>query len=271
MTQKRPNARERRQSKSRSESGVRTTKAKAWLIGILAAALATIITGWIVAAPGWVKEKVAPSSPITFSVQRELDYCLQYIVPNRIGDISEPPANNEADPTAWSKWAISQGGADLSASKVLVTIRGTTKSPVTVTGVKIHVVERKPALTGSKVANGCGGTIDARYAEFDLDSNPPRISSSSSIPVMWGGEEWRATPLKFPYEVTDTESESLLIIGSTKEYAAWTASLLWTDGNKSGVEKIDFKGKPFRTSDSKNATDYVRVGTSWKTAAELGG
>ena len=169
------------------------------------------------------------------------------------------------------KWAILQGGADFSASKVLVTIRGTTKSPVTVTRVRIHIVERKPALAGSVVANGCGGTIDARYAEFDLDSNPPRISSSSSVPVMWGGDDWRATPLKFPYQVTDTESESLLLIGTTNEYAAWTASLSWTDGNKSGVEKIDYEGEPFRTSDSRNATEYVRVGSSWKTAAELGG
>jgi hypothetical protein len=271
MARNRPSARERRRSKSRSDSGSRTTKFRVWFIGILAAALAAILTGWIVAAPGWVKERVAPSSPITFSVQRELDYCLQYVVPKQIGEISEPPADNEADTTAWSKWAISQGGADFLASKVLITIRGTNKSPVTVTGIKIHVVERKPALAGSVVSNGCGGPIDARYAEFDLDNNPPRMSSSSSIPVMWGGEEWRATPLKFPYQVTDTQSESLLLIGTTEEYAAWTASLSWTDGNKSGVEAIDFDGKPFRTSDFKNAKEYVRVGSGWKTIEELGG
>jgi hypothetical protein len=81
---------------------------------------------------------------------------------------------------------------------------------------------------------------------------------------MWGDQEWRTTPMQFPYTVTDTDSESLLIIAKTQQYRAWTAALSWTDGEKSGVEAIDYQGQPFKTTSSANRTGYVDQDGQWR-------
>jgi hypothetical protein len=66
--------------------------------------------------------------------------------------------------------------------------------------------------------------------------------------------------LKFPYVVTDAASESLLIIARTKQYRAWTATLSWTDGERTGTKVIDFDGKPFMTSATAHAVEYDDTG-----------
>jgi len=63
-----------------------------------------------------------------------------------------------------------------------------------------------------------------------------------------GDQEWRTAPLVFPYVVSSTESETLLVIGATKGLVGWTAELLWSDGAVVGRSTIDDNGKPFMTT-----------------------
>ncbi len=62
------------------------------------------------------------------------------------------------------------------------------------------------------------------------------------------GSIQETTPLRFPYRVSDTESESLLILAHSSGYVEWTAHLEWSNGEDSGALTIDDKGKPFRTT-----------------------
>ncbi|GLY99056.1 hypothetical protein Acsp02_63100 [Actinoplanes sp. NBRC 103695] len=210
------------------------------------------------AAPGWVKEKVSPSKPITVTVAREKAFCNSYVVPKSIKDIGVPP-KSDGSQTVWSDWNLALGGAEMDWTKVLITVRGKGKSPVTVTGLDFAITDEGPPLKGSYLAHPCGDETVARFAEVDLDRTPPRIVASSAVPRSWGDDQWRTTPLVFPYEVSDTDSESLLVIAKTSEYRAWTAVLTWTDGDKSGSEKIDWEGKPFKTSAITNAVGYTET------------
>jgi hypothetical protein len=231
-----------------------TRKTWKWIFAATAAGAATIIAGVVVATPGWIREKVDPQSKITFTAQRERLSCTPYVIPKRINEVSDPPTDNSE--TGWSDWALRLGGAEMDRTKVLVTLRGRGTQSVTVTGLTFSVSERGRPLSGSLVDPACGDETVARYAEVDLDQDPPRIVASSSVETSWGGEEWRATPLKFPYVVSSSQSESLLIIARTKQYRAWTAALSWTDGEKTGKDIIDFGGKPFKTSAATNTESY---------------
>jgi hypothetical protein len=232
-------------------------------LAAVAAGVATVITGAVVAIPSWVKETVSPESRITFVAQRERQSCTSYVIPKKIGEIGRPPAIDKD--TDWSDWALGLGGAEADHTKVLITVRGTGEGPVTITGLTFSVKERGPALHGSAVAQRCGDETVGRYAEVDLDQEPPRIvTSSSSSEGYWGDDEWRTTPLRFPYQVTRTENESLLIIARTKQYRAWIATLSWTDGDKTGNDVVDFGGTPFRTSSTVNAKSYYSADQEWK-------
>jgi hypothetical protein len=202
------------------------------------------------------------ANPITLTVSREKTICNSYIIPSPIEDVGPPP-NADASSTAWSDWALGKGGADLDWTKVLITVRGTGKNPVTITGLAISIKDEGPPLDGSYLEHPCGSETVGRYAEIDLDQTPPRIETSSSVPITWGDDAWRATPLQFPYTVTDTDSESLLIIGKTRQYRAWTASISWTDGQSSGTEIIDYQGKPFKTTSHANAQGYIEMDGAW--------
>ena len=149
----------------------------------------------------------------------------------------------------------------------MVTIRSTSDRPVTITGLAVSANARKPALSGTSLSNGCGGPTYGRYAEIDLDQEPPKIVASTTVPRAVSDDDgWRATPLKFPYVVTDTESETLLLYAVTTQNVAWTASLSWTDGQRSGTATIDDEGRPFETDSGVNAVHYTRFGSDWQKA-----
>jgi hypothetical protein len=130
---------------------------------------------------------------------------------------------------------------------VLMTVKGYDRSPVTITALNFHVVHRQPTpLDGRVLSNECGDETIARYAEVNLDSDPPQIGNSSADVTSHG--DVNATPLRFPYNVSDSDTENLLLITSTSGYVEWTADLSWSNGVTSGRLTIDNNGQPFRTS-----------------------
>jgi hypothetical protein len=120
---------------------------------------------------------------------------------------------------------------------------------LSVTGIRFAVLERKPPIKGVSLSNQCGDETIARFAVVDLDREPPIITESTSKEMGWGDERWRTSPLKFPYEVTDKETETLLLIAKTDNCECyWKASISWTIESTSGTSVIDYKGQPFHTS-----------------------
>ena len=190
---------------------------------------------------------------VSKTVQRDEGMCTSYAIPGSPSEHNPPPTSDN-----WSKWALQQGGAELFATKVLVTVKGLTQNPITVTGLRFIATSRQKPQRQFQISNECGDATAGRFAVVDLDQDPPRVTESSSVPRVWGDEEWRTTPLKFPYTITDQESESILLIAQTTQYVEWYAELSWTDGETSGTEKVDSNGEVFRTASS-NAGPYVEI------------
>ncbi|OLZ55186.1 hypothetical protein BS329_03940 [Amycolatopsis coloradensis] len=156
----------------------------------------------------------------------------------------------------YAAWAQDNDVAEIDWSKVLVTVKSTSEKPVSITGIDFLVSERKPAIKGVTLGLGCGSETTARFAVVDLDQNPPQITESTSKEMMWGDENWRTSPLRFPYTVSDKETESLLLIAKTDACECrWKARLRWSNGETAGVSVIDYKGKPFHTSGSAGLQD----------------
>lgn len=218
----------------------------------IAAGIGAVLTGlliaWLTPAGPWLWAKVFPPPTISASVSFYDGGCGSFLVPE-----SGSASKSDAD-FGTPKWALRNGAAQAApwspgrgTSRVLFTITGYKARPVTITALTFKVSKRGPAPSDGRVESGdCGDETIARYAEVDLDRKPPRITESSGATISLG--DIVTSPLAFPYTVTDTNTESLLLIASTAEYVEWTAHLAWSDGTTSGLLSIDNEGHPFRTA-----------------------
>ena len=210
--------------------------------------LAALVVAWLTPMGPWLWGKWFPPDTVSVSISYPRGQCSSFIVPEN----SDAPSSGSAVGTP--EWAAGNGAAQADpfypgkgTGLVLVTISAKDSRPVTVTSLEFNVIEKKPGpLRGRYVENPCGEETVARYAEVDLDADPPQITASSAEVVSWG--DYNVTPLRFPYKVTDEESENLLLIGSTGGYVEWTATIGWSDGEDSGQVTVDNDGEPLRTS-----------------------
>jgi hypothetical protein len=184
------------------------------------------------------------------------DECSSFLLPKPVSELGASPPRETL-----GEWARSNGGvtsenfgpATGGTQRIMVTIAGGAATPVTITDLTFEAVERGPAIIGPVVSNQCGDETVARYAEIDLDRNPPAIISSSATPVSVGAD-LEVEPIKFPYLVSESETETLLLIASTHNYVAWRARLSWSNGTTSGTYTVDDDGDPFRVSSSSAST-----------------
>jgi hypothetical protein len=194
-------------------------------------------------APTDVAEaKVEAEPTITASVTYPKDTCSTFVVPDSLDVYGPAPESSEL-----AQWARQRDAATAGPAMIMVTVTGHDERPVTITDLTFSTTVQEDApATGTTVANECGDQTIARYARVDLDQSPPQIVDSSSTEISVG--DMSTSPLAFPYEVTSTENENLLLIAETQGYVEWTASLTWSNGVDSGVLTIDDDGEPFRTA-----------------------
>lgn len=235
-----------------SESGHSMMKI---IMGISTAAIAAAVGAWLIPVPGEIKKALQeppppqPSqSPISASVKRWSPACgSAYVLPFPIEEAGTPPPT---DTDEWSTWGPSLGAADARYTALIVNVKSRTAEPVVVTGLNFTVGSRAQPIDGPTIQNPCGGPITGRYVEASLDTDPPRVVSSSSDPQAYvGARDLSLEQLKFPYRVTNTDTETLIVVGGTDSCDVyWTGELLWSNGEQNGSLTLDMEGKPFRTS-----------------------
>lgn len=235
----------------------RGLKRLAWAASFLAAASLTV---WLAAS------HLAAPPAITASVQHNVDSCSSLLVPGGVSNLN-PPANDSI--AAWSSFARNSGAIDVNpwsatqgSTFVTVTLKGASGDPIRIDGLQIHVLSRKAMPSGDYVSGQCGDPVQARYAEFNLDETPAKMVRSSGMVAYLGDKN--ATPLRFPYEISDSKLETLLIMGDASEFVSWTAELQWSDGRQSGSIVIDDDGQPFLTGHTENTTMYMPSGAKWE-------
>jgi hypothetical protein len=188
--------------------------------------------------------------------------------------VSPPPP----DGTGWESWISHNNAIDATAwtppnstrldgiSNLDVTIQGRNATPVVLTGIQFVVLHRNTGtIQGGVVTNQCGGPMEARWMVVNLDQTPPNIvvSYPDAFPPP-SGQPWQATPIKFPYSVTDTDGEVFKIITYTHSDCVWYAELFWSINGINGESIINDDGKPFQTALAANAAvAYGRKGSGW--------
>lgn len=221
-----------------------------------AAAIITIVLNWLI--PRLLDElwsAAAQGPPLRASGSRgPIRYYHQSSTPQDYVFEVEPETLPQAPPE-WerdrSPWAYGLGAVDAERTEVQIVIEGRDAEGVVVRGLSIHVLEREDPIRGYVLRQIAGDLVDVRYADVDLDAEPPTIALRSGYTE--GEGNW-----DFPIKVTGSSPEVLHIFAGTKKCScSWTAELSYTYKGEQDTITIDADGEPFRTTSTQNALEYV--------------
>lgn len=256
-----------------------------WIGTVLTAALAALVSTWLVFLAGPRASSSAPSaSPVSSATSTVSDAPVITVrrLSGLLGDgtgfwiVTKLPQDLPplpADETGVEQWVSETGAIDSYAvgsaalTNLQVTIQSSSSTQTILTGIDFVVVRRRTGtIQGGLVADGAAGPTDFRYIEVNLDSKPPKIIAS--YPNYLAGSSdppWERTPVRFPYFVTDTSSEIFNIVAYTHSDVTWYAELLWSVNGKNGDSIINDDGKPFETAAGSLASAvYGFNGHTWQ-------
>lgn len=205
-------------------------------------------------APG----RTAAPLPFTWSIGSQLweGGCGHtYLVDRAPRAVAPPPV--AADSGAWAgKHGAVHGGEAL----VRITVQGRSPSDAVVLhALHVRVVDRAAPLPWNtyRMDNGCGGAVTPRHFAVDLDRPRPLARPVDGLDA--SGAEVRKIPaVSFPYKVTSSDPEELLVSARTAGCdCRWYLELEWSAGSRKGTVRIADDGKPFRTSETRGRPAYV--------------
>ncbi|MCQ0022817.1 XRE family transcriptional regulator, partial [Streptomyces somaliensis DSM 40738] len=193
-----------------------------------------------------------------------------YIVDRAPRAVAPPPV--AADSGAWAR---RHGAVHGGEALVRITLQGRSPSDaVVLQALHVRVVDRAAPLPWNayRMDDGCGGAVTPRHFAVDLDRPRPFARPVDGLDA--SGAEVRTIPaVSFPYKVTSSDPEELLVSARTAGCdCRWYLELEWSAGGRSGTVRITDGGKPFRTSGTRGRPAYVydSVEGLWITDAESG-
>ena len=217
----------------------------------IGALISSALIAWAVAqfAPALWEETSERAGIAPASVQVELvmdpdiiqpdNHNPEFVVQRPIAQVGPPPTGEEE--RGRYRWAKEMDGVDAFATVLRLVIRGRSEAPVTLHGLEVEIVERRPPLGGTLLTyEGQGAGQAVRYFEIDLDLEPPTVT--------WLDQEGVERVL-FPYRVTASELEVFDLYAVTLQHdVRWRLRLSYTDDEGAGTIVIDDDGQPFRTT-----------------------
>ncbi|MFC7931495.1 helix-turn-helix domain-containing protein [Streptomyces cinereoruber] len=211
--------------------------------------------------------------PFTWTIGSQLwqgDCGHTYLVDRAPRAVAPPPVTADA-----RAWAGAHGAVHGGETLVRVTVQGRSPSTAVVLhALHVRVVGRAapPPWDAYRMGEGCGGAVTPRHFAVDLDRPRPLARPVDGHDA--SGAESRTIPaVSFPYKVTASDPEELLVSARTAGCdCRWYLELEWSSGDRSGTVRITDGGKPFRTSGiaGRPAYAYDTVEGRWITAAESG-
>lgn len=161
-----------------------------------------------------------------------------------------------SDPSAW-------GAVQASDVVVQLVASGNSQRAIVLTGLKVHILRRRPALQGTLVdtrpypSTSCGTAV-FQAGTVNLDTSPPTWIPDKST----GLAATRTAPVKFPYVVSVSDPEPFIFTITTHHCdCTWTLELDWVAGSTNGKNLITDNGKPFETTAAANLP-YIEWGYS---------
>ncbi|MGW7264210.1 helix-turn-helix domain-containing protein [Streptomyces sp. NPDC054842] len=232
--------------------------AVALVVLALAAALLGLPTRTASAPASTAPGRTAAPLPFTWSIGSQLweGGCGHtYLVDRAPRAVAPPPV--AADSGAW---AGTHGAVHGGEALVRITVQGRSPSDAVVLhALHVRVVDRAAPLPWNayRMDNGCGGAVTPRHFAVDLDRPRPLARPVDGLDA--SGAEVRKIPaVSFPYKVTSSDPEELLVSARTAGCdCRWSLELEWSAGSRTGTVRITDGGKPFRTSGTRGRPAYV--------------
>ena len=165
--------------------------------------------------------------------------------------IDKPPAQVPPPPVVQDagSWAATQGAVHGRQTMVQISVQGRSSTAVVLEALRVRIAGRTSPAPGTAYAmdQGCGGGLTFRGFDVNLDIDRP-----IAHPVA-GNDTGRTVPaVQFPYRVSDTDPEVLLVTATTETYdCSWYLELDWSSQGRTGTVRIDDHGRPFRTTSIK--------------------
>lgn len=179
----------------------------------------------------------------------------KYLINRPPGEVS-PPVMGQDVPG----WVKAHGAIAADAQRVALTVQGSGDETVVIESLHIRVVDSSapPAWNAYLGSSGCGGGVQTRSFDTDLDAGHPAI-----VP--------KAGQRGVPYKVSQSDPEVLYITAYAEAHdVRWYVELQWSSGGRQGTIRIDDHGNPFRTSGSPGRPVYEHLvgGSEWFRVAE---
>ncbi|WP_020118966.1 helix-turn-helix transcriptional regulator [Streptomyces canus] len=189
-------------------------------------------------------------TPLTWSANSQIweGSCgHDYVIDKPPSQVPPPPLVQDA-----GIWAATQGAIHGRETKVQITVQGRSSTAVVLEALRVRITGRGSPAPGTAYAmdQGCGGGITPRGFDVNLDIDRPVAHAVA------GNETGQTVPaVQFPYRVSATDPEVLLVTATTQTYDCnWYLELDWSSQGRTGTVRIDDHGRPFRTSSIKGLT-----------------
>ncbi|MFK4099322.1 helix-turn-helix domain-containing protein [Streptomyces sp. NPDC019531] len=173
--------------------------------------------------------------------------------PEQVG----PPAAEQDAP----RWAAAYGAVSSDEQRVALTVQGTDEETVVLEALHVRVRAKGAPLAWNdySMGNGCGGGVDTKSFDVDLDNGSPTVT------VKNGQRD-------FPYKVSESDPEVFYVTAHTKAHdVRWDLTLDWSSGSRHGTVHIDNDGTPFRTSADVGRPGYDYQLSSGEWSKRFGG
>ncbi|BAC72456.1 DNA-binding protein [Streptomyces avermitilis] len=163
-----------------------------------------------------------------------------------------PPPPTEPDARGW---VTALGGVPAGQQMLALTVQGTGKATVVLESLHVRVAKKDAPLAWNdyEMGVGCGGGVETRSFEVDLDAGRP-------VAVPKAGQR------DFPYKVSESDPEVFYVFADARTHdVSWNLELEWSSGTKHGTVRVDDNGELFRTSGNvgRPAYNYPLGSTEW--------
>jgi hypothetical protein len=235
-----------------------------WIAGVVAAVLAAVLTAWLLAWGPSPEGGSTSTTPPTTGSDLPFTVAVQSDAAARSWISDQPMAQIPARPgwqDDWWPWVRQVGAVDESPQDVFVTVQGRTEAQVTLTDLRVRVVERRPAIRGTRFGPAGGGGIVYRWVSANLDADPPKLSTHVDDGAKNSVPEHERRPIRFPYRVSVSDAETFEVLASTEKCdCSWVVELSWVSEGRLGTYVVDDGGKPFRVTGASNVVQSCLTG-----------
>jgi hypothetical protein len=252
-----------------------------WLLAAVVAGVAAAVTAattnLINSGGQALSDAIAPAPALTTPVSepqpfawtvsfasRPLNQCHRWMFARPIQEIPFRDLST-GDYENAGKWALEQGGVDITAATYTLTLQGLSDTDVVIRNIRIKLLSQQAPAHGTTIALGvdCGGTVAIRRYEVDLGAQDPQL-----MPVTAAG---RPVPPQEQYVVSKSEPEVFQLsasLGNHPDAAPASYTFVyqfdWSQGGRSGTVDIATPaGKPFTVTAGDKNPYYVAYNGAW--------